>query len=566
MLLIFLTRYTPDAVAVISLRICAYAIGTRIPPRTRSRGVSALSFCVFCAAVHPLADYPPFRKLSVIPRFLRTIIGLESLLALIFLFLICSQDPPPNHRQNALQPWTKAYTLESLRSWWSDSNPNLRGPTINLHAAAKPLMKFLYDRQALEFIRNNRDILLSAKDAEIYGSYLSCEYISASTKSAILEDLDRKAYYSDHDALAVQTDARVPPVVDGLLLILYEIPQITFLPVTTGVSVEAKLLDHLSDMLKDSSTPERHYLQIFGIISKLARHESTAVAVVEANILNSMEKLLKSRPDVYPDIFTMVKLLASHAATAEATDMLEAPNTGRYLRIFRILSHLALHESGAVAILEANVLNSVENLLRSRPTDLYEHIFSMLERLASYESTAMAVVRMLPLEVLGSLWRKSIEDKAPIDILASRLEALVTTKLMGSPHRAIAETTCGSFVALMCENEMPNVVYGALWALSLAFPISNSLPNTPEWWHPVGIQILSNLALHEATAVAIVEANTLNAMEKLLRSRRSDLYQHIFLMLENLASHESTAMAIPHMIPVDQFSTRLLLESYRFPG
>jgi hypothetical protein len=133
--------------------------------------------------------------------------------------------------------------------------------------------------------------------------------------------------------ILVISDARVPPVVDGLLLILYEIPRITFLPVTTGVSVQAKLLDHLSDMLKDSSTTEWHYRWIIEIVSKLARHESTAGAVVEASILNSMEALL-----------------------------------------------------------------------RSPPTGLHPHIYMMLENLAFHESTAMAVVRMVPLDLLGTLW------------------------------------------------------------------------------------------------------------------------------------------------------------------
>jgi hypothetical protein len=73
--------------------------------------------------------------------------------------------------------------------------------------------------------------------------------------------------------------------------------------------------------------------------------------------------------------------------------------------IFQILSNLALHESTAVAVVAANILNAVENLLISRPTDLYWHIFSMLENLASHESTAMAVFRMLPLDLLGTLWR-----------------------------------------------------------------------------------------------------------------------------------------------------------------
>jgi hypothetical protein len=118
-----------------------------------------------------------------------------------------STVPPP-----VMPPLTRQETFGSLRSWWSDSNPNLRvSPTINLHAAAKPLMKLMYERQALEFIRHNSGIALTSMTAKIYGSYLlyvypsrhqtprvdllsRCEYVSVSTKSAILEDFLWRVY------------------------------------------------------------------------------------------------------------------------------------------------------------------------------------------------------------------------------------------------------------------------------------------------------------------------------------------------------------------------------------
>jgi hypothetical protein len=46
------------------------------------------------------------------------------------------------------------------------------GPTINLHAAAKRLIKLMYHRQALEFIRKNKGYILSTATVEIYMSYL----------------------------------------------------------------------------------------------------------------------------------------------------------------------------------------------------------------------------------------------------------------------------------------------------------------------------------------------------------------------------------------------------------
>jgi hypothetical protein len=138
--------------------------------------------------------------------------------------------------------------------------------------------------------------------------------------------------------------------------------------------------------------------------------------------------------------------------------------------------------------------------------------------------------------------------------------------------------TAASLIFALSDSDIPQVVDGALWLLSRAphiiFPsvttgvsvegkllnhIADMLkaPNTGKWRYPVIFQILSHLALRGSSAVAIVGANVLNFIEKLLRSRPTDLYQHIFSMLENLASHESTAMAILHMIPLELFSTRL---------
>ncbi|KAJ7232576.1 hypothetical protein C8J57DRAFT_1578930, partial [Mycena rebaudengoi] len=371
-------------------------------------------------------------------------------------------------------PMTRQQTFGSVRSWWSDRNPHLRGSTINLHAAAKPLMKLLYDRQALEFARNNRDILLSAVDAEIYGSYLSYMRICLGVD---------KEYHS-------------------------------------GVSWRAQ-----------------------------AEYDTLA----EATLLNDIAGML------------------------EAPGSLERP----YSKIFEIISCLALHESSARVVVEQNVLNSLEKLLRSHPIDLYKHIFPILESLASHESTVMAVVHMLPLDVLGTLWRENVDGghrAAPID---PWWEHLLITKLLGAPHKAVAEATCSSLVTLplifaISDSGISQVVDGALWALSrvphLKFPpvttglyveeklldhISDMLKalNTPKWRYLLIFQMLSHLALHESSATVIVERNVPNSIEKLLRSRPTDLYQHIFPILGSLVSHESTAMAVIRMLPLDLFGS-----------
>ncbi|KAK7039973.1 putative G protein alpha chain [Favolaschia claudopus] len=89
-----------------------------------------------------------------------------------------------------LQPlYAHQNSCSSLHSWWSDSNPNLAGPTLNIHALAKPLLKVMYHRQAMEFIKQSRETPLTSETVAILSSYLPLNYVSTSTKISILEEL-----------------------------------------------------------------------------------------------------------------------------------------------------------------------------------------------------------------------------------------------------------------------------------------------------------------------------------------------------------------------------------------
>ncbi|KAJ7257337.1 hypothetical protein C8J57DRAFT_1721178 [Mycena rebaudengoi] len=355
-----------------------------------------------------------------------------------------------------MPPLTRQQTFGSVRSWWSDSNPNLRGPTINLHAAAKPVMKYLYDRQALEFIKDNRSIRLTSTAAETYGTYLLCEYVSASVKSAILEDLFGRAQ-SESDASEVHTcmllqllevpgtvdlwfseniwqiletlasreasaaatcgslataicDSDKPQVADGALWVLSRVPQIDFPPDATGVSVKAKLLDHIADMLDAPNTYRWRYTAIFQILSHLARYESSAVAVVEANVLNSEEDLLRSRStDIYEHIFPMLESLVSHESTATAGldmrlyDLLVTLGRENFefrpslaINVLNLLARIARWRDGAEGVVAAKALDRVLDGLYSSNSEILLSTCRLLQALVGHESTVHSVVAMVP--------------------------------------------------------------------------------------------------------------------------------------------------------------------------
>ncbi|KAJ7275989.1 hypothetical protein C8J57DRAFT_1224131 [Mycena rebaudengoi] len=274
-----------------------------------------------------------------------------------------------------------------------------------------------------------------------------------------LEVLVTTKLLTSSSLVAIFCDSDIPEVVDGILWLLSRTPHIKFPPVTTGVSIEAKLLDHIVDRLK-------------------------------------------------------------------------APNMAnyRYLVIFQILSNLALHES---------------------------------ETLVSHESTAMAILRIIPLDLFSTRLRQSIDDTPPIDELAMWWEGLVTAELLHSPRKAIAEATCSSLVVCVCD--MPQVTDGALWVLSLVpqiqFPpvtagvsfeakllgcILDMLQDvsSTESHHSRILQIILNLASFESTALAIVEANTLNYLEKRSRSPTATRRPQICCIFGELVSHRSTATAV----------------------
>ncbi|KAJ7456235.1 hypothetical protein B0H11DRAFT_1009354 [Mycena galericulata] len=86
-----------------------------------------------------------------------------------------------------MQPLARQPSRTSLLSWWSDSNPP--GATISIHAVAKPLMRFMYYRQALDYIKSYQGFEFTSPMLEIYSSYLFCKYVSPATKALVLSEL-----------------------------------------------------------------------------------------------------------------------------------------------------------------------------------------------------------------------------------------------------------------------------------------------------------------------------------------------------------------------------------------
>ncbi|KAF8196694.1 armadillo-type protein [Mycena galopus ATCC 62051] len=207
----------------------------------------------------------------------------------------------------------------SILSWWSDSNPGLQGPTINIHAAAKPLSRFLYRRQALDFIKENHGSPLSAPILEIYSSYLPWDYVSWSTKAAILSELARAARFSEVDAHAV---------------------------------VDSPVLSHVAKMLE---SPDSRTSAACELLGSLSRHTSTAPAVLDLNPCERLMSLL--RDQVVCAAASALSDIANSAdgalavANAKALDhiweLLESPDTLILYQAWTLLESLASQPSAS---------------------------------------------------------------------------------------------------------------------------------------------------------------------------------------------------------------------------
>jgi hypothetical protein len=73
--------------------------------------------------------------------------------------------------------WRSAAQWRSDGQWWSDcqwwSDRDIPGPTIDLHAAAKPLKGLMYHWAALSFLKKKDGGLLRRSDMEVLSSYLA---------------------------------------------------------------------------------------------------------------------------------------------------------------------------------------------------------------------------------------------------------------------------------------------------------------------------------------------------------------------------------------------------------
>ncbi|KAJ7356620.1 armadillo-type protein [Mycena albidolilacea] len=389
-----------------------------------------------------------------------------------------------------MQPLARQDTRPSIYSWWSDSNPGLHGPTINLHAAAKPLSRFLYHRQALNIIKKNRDSPLSTATLEIYSSYFPWDFVSWSTKAAILSELADRARTSEIAARAV-VDSPVLPHVEPMLLS----------PSTQTRSASCKLLRSMG--LHSSTAPVILELQLCGRLVSLLRDEHPQVVREATSVLCGIAKSVGG-----------AQAIADAKVMAGVPSLRFAPQ-----QTCELVKELASHESTGPAVCEFETSVQLVSLLGEADFKIVESAMDALCEIVRWVDGACAVVSA---GVRGHI-AKLLQSLSPI--LRHK-----TCQLVGglARHESTALVTsepelCVRLVSLLSEED-PEVVRWATFALS-------------------------QIARWLEDAKAAIDAEALDPVLALLESPNPHTRLAAYVMSGCLARRQSTAPAVFELRP-----------------
>ncbi|KAJ7037105.1 armadillo-type protein [Mycena alexandri] len=496
-----------------------------------------------------------------------------------------------------MPPLTRQQTPGSIHSWWSDSNPT--GATISLHAIAKPLVRFMYHRQALAFIDGNRGTPLSRASMEIYSSYLAFKYLAPSTKIAILMELTARA--------KAQEDARVladsiwlrefvellnspnPDVCSATCLLLEElvlhedltIAVISSLPfadlmriVHAGVVVQfvARLCrtagrsDHpepflqcaLPELLESSNAEIR--ISACKVLGNLALNEPRAVSVL------SLVPLLSDRHAevIKQAAHTVGRMVESRDGAQAAVDarvldylpkLLETSNNEMRRLACTMLGNLSRHRFTVGSVISEIPWVQLMTLLRRVKPHAFvhatknngvEYATKALCRLDVWTDGAQAAVQAGVLDCLPSLLRSS---DSTVCIRASRFIQTFARELLQSSNAEIRISAC-KVLGKLALNESEAVSVLSLVPLLRrvmippSFPYDRHAKVTEHATYALGV-----IAEWPDSAQAAVDARILDYLPELLETSNNEVRRLTCTVLGNLAHHEVTVGRVISEVP-----------------
>ncbi|KAF8192725.1 armadillo-type protein [Mycena galopus ATCC 62051] len=425
-------------------------------------------------------------------------------------------------------PLARQESRPSIYSWWSDSNPGLKGPTINLHAAAKPLSRFLYHRQALDIIRKNCGSPLSAATLETYSSYFPWNYVSWSTKAAILSDLaDRST--SEAEARAV---------------------------------VDSPVFPHVAQMLGSPNAGVR--ISSCRLLQSLLSQASIAPAVLELKPCEQLLSILRDkRPGVIREAGSVLYEISKsvHGAqaivNAKATDisvLLESPNPVTLQWTCSLVGRLASHDS--VASATVNFIAQIVSLLGNEDSSIIQRAGFALFEIARSEDRAQAIANAKATDI--SMLFKSPHPEtlrqtcALVGRLASHDSVAPATvnfivqivSLLGNNNSGIIQQAGVALFEIARSEDRAQAIVNAK-ATDISMLLKSPIPETLQWT----CNLVGRLASHDSVAPATV--NFIVQIVSLLGNNDSGIIQQAGVALFEIARSEDRAQAIANAMATD---------------
>ncbi|KAJ7735177.1 armadillo-type protein [Mycena metata] len=497
-----------------------------------------------------------------------------------------------------MPPLNSSPTHASIHSWWSDSNPALRGPTINLHAATKPLLRILYHRQALNFIKANHFVPLSKEGVlSTLSSYLPLKYVFSSTKASIMRELLRRARFDHYDRHTIIEDSFVvhqitlemlsSPNIEVRNVTMQLLGALSRYPFTVPAILEMDTCSRLVVLLSDKH--ESINDTAIYVLAMVAGYQSSegAAAVVSANMLDYILELLGSpRAEVLEWTRQLVGNLASHESIMPALLRInpcvplicilrEQPEVVISGAIYA-LSEIARQAEGAAAAVDANLPDYILELLASSYTEIRRCTCRLVGRLASHKSIVPVLLQVHPCAPLVSFLREQPDHVIPEAIIALSQIAQWTEgatavidanlrdyilELLASPNTKIQRCTRW-VVGRLASHKF---IVPVLLQVHPCVPLVSFLRVKPDYYSKKGIIFaLAQIAQWPDGAVAVVDATMLDYVPELLESWNSFICRATCWLVGSLASYDSTARVVLQFNPCKLLSALLRQVSINF--
>ncbi|KAJ6517129.1 armadillo-type protein [Mycena vulgaris] len=417
---------------------------------------------------------------------------------------------------------------ESVHSWWSDSNP--MGPNINLHAATKPLLRRMHDRQALGLIRKNRGTPLSSRDVEIYTSYLWFKYVSPSTKAAITREIYQRIHSEEEDARTVANSLALYHV-DAML----ESPNDEF---RTDCWI----------FIRDNNV-EVVASGVYALYC-LATWQGGAQALVDAGVLECTKTLLGSGKvsirrwtcGMLARLLQRPPTLADSVVKLSTSSLCDEPFHDTALELMESAAHALFWSIRFPEVPQEEILlDCLSDLLKSRNLKVRKWTCKILGDLACQESSATAVLSVIPCPQLVSLLRDThieVIESAQAVVDAKVLDWVVEqhgTRNLEWPRRmlenVLSHTLDTSHCKRLASSELQDQYLEVMTRV---------------------VRTLSKIAVSPEGALAVVNAKVLDRVAELFESPNTDIRRWACQLLGAVGSHKKLLLPIFARTPFDK--------------